>query len=63
MSHQVTLYYRKSTPGTHVFENKDDGFIKSIYVSKKAFNGRTPSAIILTMEDVYKGETTEKDLT
>lgn len=48
---RIVLYYRKSTPGTHVFENKaDDVCIPSVYVKKwaKFLKGTTPKGIVLT---------------
>lgn len=29
------LTYKKSTPGTHVYENRDDPYVPSIYVRKR----------------------------
>lgn len=35
MTTNSRMTYKRSTPGTHVYENKDDPYCRSIYVLKK----------------------------
>jgi hypothetical protein len=56
-----TLKFKKSTPGTHVYENRDDLYVKTLYISRGTFNGKTPNSIVVTIEDGDKP--TEKDIT
>lgn len=54
---KITMTFRKSTKGTHVYEDTDtDTLIKTIYLSKepleKAFGGTVPVGIVVTVEEV-----------
>ncbi len=46
-----TMTYKKSTKGTHVFENQDDAVaVSSLYISRAALPIPVPQSITLTIE-------------
>ena len=46
----VILNFKKETPGTYVFENKDaDTMIPTIYIKKSAFPDGNPTFVELTV--------------
>ena len=54
---KVTMTYKKSTKGTHVYEDTDqDTAIPTLYLKKaqleKAFGGKEPMGIVVTIEEV-----------
>jgi hypothetical protein len=49
---QVKLKLSKETLGTFVYATKEAGaHVKSVYVSKSAFEGAAPAALMLTLEE------------
>ena len=54
---KVTLTFKKSTKGTHVYEDTDEGTaIPTLYIKKdplaKAFPEKIPMGIVVTIEEV-----------
>ncbi len=48
----MTLKFKKSTKGTHVYsDDSDNAVVSSIYIRKHIFNNRIPDEIILTVEE------------
>jgi hypothetical protein len=44
---RTTLDYNRSTPGTHLFKNENEGApISALYIKKSAFNGDAPPVMI-----------------
>lgn len=63
MSHRIRMEYRKATPGTYVFENRDDPYIKTLYVAKRAFTKLPVHGVMITLEEIQEvSAMTEKDL-
>lgn len=46
---KVTLTLGKSTKGTHVYANKDEGM--SIYIPKEKITGEAPDKIVVAFEE------------
>ena len=54
---EITMMFKKSTKGTHVYEDTDqDSAIPTLYIKKdpleKAFGGSAPAGIVVTIEEV-----------
>ena len=54
---KTTLTFKKSTKGTHVYEDTDEGTaIPTLYLRKepleKAFGGSVPAGIVVIVEEV-----------
>lgn len=48
---KTTLKFVRSTKGTHVYGNEEDGApIKSQYIQRSAIEGEPPQSIVLTIE-------------
>ena len=53
MDKQVNLVLKKITGGTRVYENHpddEDPAIKTVYISKSAFDGETPEELTVTIK-------------
>lgn len=65
MAHRILMTYKRSTPGTHVYECPNDTYTTSVYVKKSApdFVGKAaPKEVYFTIE-IVDGKPTENDLT
>ena len=50
-SQVLELKFKKSTPGTHVYEDKaDDAAIPSVYIKKHALPTKPPETVTVTIE-------------
>jgi hypothetical protein len=48
---KTTLKFVKSTKGTHVYGNEEDGApLRSQYINRASIDGEPPQAIVVTIE-------------